>query len=1602
MAGQKPIIAKNEESGEVFRFNQNKRRWEPIFAKNEETGETFQFTTKGWKQFLPPQEKPTVTKDLVWPIAKDVGGTIAHAGAGLVKGMTLGAVDPEAGTIGVPFTDKRKQITPPLSQGLEMLGVSKEIANNPYISLAGEAAGIVAPWSRASDVVGQVSAKVAPKAATSTFGKAARTGAEEAVAGGIVGAAMVREDDESMLEQAMTFAAIGGGVGMAVEMAIPIVQYLKTKPWAKPRADQFSTEDLANAFTGAGEASEGAKNFVASLSREERKKIAKDIIQQRKAKNRSFISEIKANRKTETKQQDKVFRLEEVKDAKNVREDAGQVPAVRDVTESGKGKSGTDLQRPQEAEPKAGDAKDTPKEATIELRSVKENEGALKKFDQLASKQRGAPEETMLDIQHGIGGGVYSFVAEHAGDIINRMAKAMHVTHDMGREYVADKTAKVLRTLTREYGFEREFKENLKSNYEYFKSTGNWPLGREGIKEAFGGTPPNSLAEFEAGIKALAKRYAREHDALPVYNKAQWLAREAAKDIGTYNFEGAIEKLEKLQVLADDKKAWEKDAETFLTDSKGEILEYDSPKAARAIQEGSVKAPAEAGTFEVQAGVTVKPTGTPASDSELVVPESPPFRLSAPLESVPAEAYTNPETVMAAIRHGRYTIVTGNNPGTEEVPPEKNAELTAAFKKELDDKGIEYIGPLPSKYENIPEDSFLLVNVNPEEALALGKKFGQSAIASPKGLYFTDGAFQPAAGYAEHLPTAEDNFTTLTLDNGKELKFSIPINWEAKEPEIDEIMEMYGGGPAVGDVRDWLGMAEKNLEINLPDVASQPGVLAAVASPNRIARKFPMFRKVFQIGVKVPEETDRIRSVFHARLDKINSILKKSADRELYNTIRVIGDMEGKRFSPKELRERFGAPDNVIRAYSLVRSTYDKMWALMNAERVRAGKEPVGYREGYVHHMFHKWFIIGKDGILHSVPTLHEAIKLGNKMTRAGVKVRIAARTFKFEGEESQAAVIGDIAYFKAKRRVEKDFEFSPEEAAEILSSIVRMKGRNRYMGIFMQRKGATGWEKDLFYVDRHYVNMMSRYLATNPFKRKAVSLFERNFGPYDAQHRGIALYTKNYINDILGVPTLTEELLNASLENTPLLSQWLGKHIGDRPSIQLAGNVTTAVAVAKLGLYNASAALVNATQFLMINAKLGTKYTLLGMNGARKVSTQRIRKYFGLSHKPVPEERILKRLGVDLQQGLESGGGGYSKFNVSKLAKKTLFMFSAMEFELRATAAIGAYRKAIDSGLSPRAAEEYARTMNYEANFNYSMADAPDLIRRSGPLGSVLLQFKKFPIKATEFILDLRGWEHPRFWIPLFLLAGYFGFPGMDAMNNMVRGLFGINMEMEMKNYLINWAQDDPERMAVAKTIFYGLFANDMLGGVDVSHRVGAGDFIPSDAGDLFGPFFSSTVRAAQLASEEKWADALKAIATSPGNIVEALTIDEEITSPWKRDRTVARIDKKGRIIRALGMIPVDVSLERDKARIIRYLESKRGREEQRAIDAFIKDPSNENREKLAELGIEPRRVASENVKKTMTESERAFSALPARKRGKYVDVFMFYRKSKPKEKKE
>ncbi len=167
----------------------------------------------------------------------------------------------------------------------------------------------------------------------------------------------------------------------------------------------------------------------------------------------------------------------------------------------------------------------------------------------LASDQRGAPESAMLKIQFSQISQLYGYVAEHIGDLTNRMSEDLGILKgNFGS--VKEKVNRIDRIINDPSGFEEEFKGQIKENLDFLKSE-----GRQKYKD---------YNEAYSKLKELGQEYADAHSKLVVMNDAQKTARDAAVALGEFRFDDVRTLLSKLKEVVDKgRDAWDAYALSF-------------------------------------------------------------------------------------------------------------------------------------------------------------------------------------------------------------------------------------------------------------------------------------------------------------------------------------------------------------------------------------------------------------------------------------------------------------------------------------------------------------------------------------------------------------------------------------------------------------------------------------------------------------------------------------------------------------------------------------------------------------------------------------------------------------------------------------------------------------------------------------------------------------------------------------------------------------------------------------------------------------------------------------------------------------------------------
>ena len=701
----------------------------------------------------------------------------------------------------------------------------------------------------------------------------------------------------------------------------------------------------------------------------------------------------------------------------------------------------------------------------------------------------------------------------------------------------------------------------------------------------------------------------------------------------------------------------------------------------------------------------------------------------------------------------------------------------------------------------------------------------------------------------------------------------------------------------------------------------------------------------------------------------------------------------------------------VTRATPLSPTQYGEgMYEVDYVERIK----PIHRLTGYMPHFFHEWMVYEKYQdpntgqtrytTIGSGRTMNEAVKIGNEIAAKNKDKQYVLRPKGFDLGAENSVVIGDMDFAQMTKKLAENTEMTLTDARAFLQEDVgvSLKSRHRFLGNAMKRKGAEGFDEDVMWVLAHYLNSTARYVAMEEFKPWAISMYERFFGAFDAEPKNLtAKYCKDFINDVNGNPRGVEVWLNDLIKKT-----WLGKHVadsyGDRVALAINGELSTWNAITKLGLGNFASAAVNFSQFINIGAALNDYgYAMKGLKKALNPSAL--------------DEKIIEASGLLDDINMADDNGGYTQRRggkvrgiysaVKKGGEWTLIPFQKADTLMRKAAVLGAYYQGVEQkGMKTAPGDElsaealdYAQEINDDANFDYSSANAPNMLRAGSVVTQQLFQFQKYPIMQFEFMYNIlkngtRG-QKVRMFVPYVLFCGIgASIPFGSLFNQLFSFLFGLatgddeDIAQEVKAEVLRWAGKDPLKKAIAETALYGVLAPTF--GLDISGRIGmsnsfAGEFygekpdsISGIAGQqLGGPMAVSAINMLRQAHEGNPIEALKALSPALGNMAQAWAGESRTTRHRVNTRYDTAYDK---IAHALGFRSVD---ESNNAFIMNYeyeQKSKQNRTKQEAIQDYLDDPSDANRRTINALGITERQIKEARIQQERTALERATKGRP------------------------
>lgn len=656
--------------------------------------------------------------------------------------------------------------------------------------------------------------------------------------------------------------------------------------------------------------------------------------------------------------------------------------------------------------------------------------------------------------------------------------------------------------------------------------------------------------------------------------------------------------------------------------------------------------------------------------------------------------------------------------------------------------------------------------------------------------------------------------------------------------------------------------------------------------------------------------------------------------------------------------------------------------------RVREGRGDVTNRKGYIPHFFHNYMVEVRDGDGNYVTTLtsgrtqREAVKkaeawMKDNKLEDGQEIYIHPKIFDFTRlgmSEKGIVQLGDKDFYALMNRVAKDNDMSFKEAKDLLQG-VHQKNRHRFFGNVLHRKGVSGFETDMNYVLNHYFNSASRYYAMETeFKPQAISLYERLFGDFAKDpNDALQQYTKDYINDVNGSPSAVEKWINKHLLNSKFWRYFVVSRFGERAALQAANSITSATTYMCLGYFNVSSALLNLTQVMNSAAYIGDVSAL-----GKCLSKGMHRKYSLHDLKVLKETNVLNDIGLDSGSGYDMNRMS-AKNLLGKINKAGMSIFKVSEQTVRIGTVLAAYESGIKRGMSHEEAIDFAKEVNRKSNFDYSIADAPNIFRRGSIFSQLALQFKKYGIKELEVMADMCSPRTSRkqkliFWGTYLLAAGLCGLPALDWLDQLLAWVLGIKSpKLAAQAAIMEAAGGTPMGKFIGRMAMYGL--PSALVGVDLSTRVGLSDVVPTDLKNFLPPLATKIPQFMHDIFSDAKINAVRDFSPAIYNQIAAWGTGE---SYGKRGRVNTEYNTfYDKLLRSIGFKSTDERIDSDIRRITSQRRSELTQKKQDAVDAYINNPTSENKKKLKDLGIKDSTVEKERQRKKEDSYNRTRSGM-------------------------
>ncbi|MCK9598042.1 MAG: hypothetical protein M0R06_03310 [Sphaerochaeta sp.] len=467
--------------------------------------------------------------------------------------------------------------------------------------------------------------------------------------------------------------------------------------------------------------------------------------------------------------------------------------------------------------------------------------------------------------------------------------------------------------------------------------------------------------------------------------------------------------------------------------------------------------------------------------------------------------------------------------------------------------------------------------------------------------------------------------------------------------------------------------------------------------------------------------------------------------------------------------------------------------------------------------------------------------------------------------------------------------DMTTEEIRDAMRGIVGKKAfKQKWWGALLRREGKEGFSKDFEKVWKAQTNSFYRWKHLSAMNRQVQPLIEKIKPDYPgwAEHLED---TKNFMWG--GSRSTLAKAIDTELMRLPII----GEHIKPYFLERMSGRIKTALYWAHL----------QTAKFFVLNSMqpIETLYPVVG----QKSFMEGIQLYYS-------------KEGQDLLRKFKVSGisGKIHELGMEARRFERFTPAGASEIRNQGIAFLTLYQHGLKLGMTEEQAARYGRLRGQLfTQFTQVPSDVPKAMR--GPIGGLIFQYKRFPIKSIELfsrLLRERNFGGAGRFLAAKLVLG-----GMKVFLSPVIATIGVGY-LAYKAYEKIKEEYGEE---VADVIYYGL---PSLAGVDMSSSfdildVPSGRSIPEKIGnEAVGPFGQIILRTVATMTEEKTAKEMDAVdrtmksieSTSPTAkqfIYLIRALQQDTTSYDAKERKRYELEVKDLWARTLGFTPTSESRE-------------------------------------------------------------------------------------------